>query len=51
MKYKNIFSAALLAMAAFVGFNSCDTDTEAEVIQDLYKYDSQYFCDFAEAIV
>ena len=43
MKYKNIFSAALLAMAAFVGFNSCDTDTEAEVIQDLYKDDSQYF--------
>ena len=43
MKYKNIFSAAFLAMAAFVGFNSCDTDPETEVVQDLYKYDSQYF--------
>ena len=37
MKYKNIFSAAFLAMAAFVGFNSCDTDPETEVVQDLYN--------------
>ena len=43
MKYKSIFSAAFLAMAAFVGFNSCDTDAEPLVVQDTYKYDAQYY--------
>lgn len=43
MKFNKIFSAAVLAMVTLVSFNSCDTDAETETIQDLYKYDAQYF--------
>ena len=48
MKINRIFGTAVLAVVALASFNSCDTDPEALTIQDLYKYDNQYFANLRE---
>lgn len=42
MKLRKIYSAVVLALLS-LSFTACDTEVETIEVQDLYKYDAQYY--------